>query len=212
MSDIKQAEFIKSSQSLKECPDASIPEFAFIGRSNVGKSSLINMICNRNKLAKISSTPGKTQLINHFLIDESWYLVDLPGYGYAKVSKSLRGTFGKMIKDYLQNRPNLINVYLLIDSRHSMQKIDLEFMLWMGQSGIPFSIVFTKADKSSGSNLNKNMSQYKKKLLEHWETLPQNYLSSAVTKLGKDEILNDIQHLNTELAVQVKERFLSQNN
>ncbi len=210
MSEIKQAEFVKSSQSIKECPDASIPEFAFIGRSNVGKSSLINMICKRNKLAKISSTPGKTQLINHFLIDESWHLVDLPGYGYAKVSKNLRSTFGKMIKDYIQNRQNLINVYVLIDSRHTMQKIDLEFMLWLGECGIPFSIVFTKADKSSSSNLNKNLAKYKKKLLEHWETLPQIYLSSSVSKLGKDEIIKDIQHLNEELSEKVKEQFLSQ--
>ncbi len=208
MNEIKQAEFVKSSQSIKECPDPSIPEFAFIGRSNVGKSSLINMLCNRNKLAKISSTPGKTQLINHFHIDESWYLVDLPGYGYARVSKNLRSTFGKMIKDYIQHRENLINVYVLIDSRHTMQKIDLEFMLWLGECGIPFSIVFTKADKSSNSNINKNIREYKKKLLDHWETLPQNYLSSSVTKLGKVEIIKDIQQLNEDLTDQVKEHFL----
>ncbi len=212
MSEIKQAEFVKSSQSIKECPDASKPEFAFIGRSNVGKSSLINMLCNRNKLAKISSTPGKTQLINHFLIDESWYLVDLPGYGYAKVSKSLRSTFGKMIKEYIVERKNLINLYVLIDSRHSIQKLDLEFMLWLGEKGIPFSIVFTKADKSSSGTVNKNLKQYKKKLLEHWETLPPCYLSSSVSKLSKAEIINDIQHLNEELGDQVKEQFLSKKN
>jgi GTP-binding protein len=212
MSEIKAAEFVKSSQSLKECPDPSIPEFAFIGRSNVGKSSLINMICQRKKLAKTSSTPGKTQLINHFLIDEKWYLVDLPGYGYAKVSKSQRSTFGKMIKDYILNRQNLINVYVLVDSRHSIQKIDLEFMQWLGEKGIPFSIVFTKADKISSSALNKNITQYKKKILEHWESLPPCYITSSISQAGKDEILGTIQKLEAALADEVKEHFLKHKN
>lgn len=196
-------EFIKSSPKWTECPEANLPEYAFIGRSNVGKSSLINMLAERKDLAKTSGTPGKTQLINVFKMQETWYLTDLPGYGYARVSKSKRGEFEKMITNYLTQRPNLVNTFVLIDSRIPAQKIDLEFMEWLGESQIPFSIVFTKIDKISSAALQKNLLNYKKEMLKSWESMPQVFTSSAVGKIGRVELLNYISSLNEQL----KDRF-----
>ncbi|MBN9338132.1 MAG: YihA family ribosome biogenesis GTP-binding protein [Chryseobacterium sp.] len=193
---IKTAEFVKSSQKWQECPEPKIPEYAFIGRSNVGKSSLINAMMNHKDLAKTSQTPGKTQLINHFLVNESWYLTDLPGYGYAKVSKSLRKDFEKLITNYILNRKNLVNLFVLVDIRHNPQKIDLEFMQWCGESGVPFSIVFTKADKLKPGAAEKNVEVYKNELLQSWEELPDLYITSAEKKEGGDLILNYIQKTN----------------
>lgn len=190
--EIKKAEFLTSSSKPTQCPEPDRPEYAFIGRSNVGKSSLINMICDRNSLAKTSSTPGKTQLINHFTIDDKWYLVDLPGYGYAKVSKSQRKAFKLLIDNYLRHRPNLMCLFILIDIRHKPQKADLEFMAQMGSWGIPFVIIFTKADKLKPSEVVENTALYEKELLEEWEELPTYFVSSAVKKDGKDEILKFI--------------------
>ncbi|MCH8554556.1 MAG: ribosome biogenesis GTP-binding protein YihA/YsxC [Schleiferiaceae bacterium] len=201
------AVFECSSPNLKTCPPPTLPEYAFIGRSNVGKSSLINMLANKKDLAKTSSKPGKTQLINHFQVDESWYLVDLPGYGYAKVSKKKRVEFQKFISDYLKKRDALLLTFVLIDSRIEPQKIDLEFMQWLGEAQIPFSIVFTKVDKISGSEWTKNLSQYKKRLLEDWEELPQIFVSSAQTKMGREELLTQIQDLNTEWGPQLHEKL-----
>lgn len=193
---IKTAEFVKSSQKWQECPEPKIPEYAFIGRSNVGKSSLINAMMNHKDLAKTSQTPGKTQLINHFLVNESSYLTDLPGYGYAKVSKSLRKDFEKLITNYILNRKNLVNLFVLVDIRHNPQKIDLEFMQWCGESGVPFSIVFTKADKLKPGAAEKNVEVYKNELLQSWEELPDLYITSAEKKEGGDLILNYIQKTN----------------
>lgn len=193
--EVKDAKFLKSSPSIKECPNPDRPEFAFIGRSNVGKSSLINMLCNRKKLAKTSSTPGKTQLINHFTINEQWYLVDLPGYGFAKVSKKQREVFNKMIHEYILNRKNLMNTFVLVDSRIPAQKIDLEFIQTLGENSIPLSIVFTKADKSKTTQLQKNLAAYKKELKKHWEDLPPLFLTSAESKVGKEEVLGYIDAL-----------------
>lgn len=198
------SEFIKSASHWKDCPPADKPEYAFIGRSNVGKSSLINMIAEKKALAKTSGTPGKTQLINTFLMEESWYLADLPGYGYAKVSKSKRGEFSKMITNYLLNRKNLVNIFVLIDTRHTPQKIDLEFMEWLGGHQLPFSLVFTKIDKLSSAAFQKNLLHYKKEMLKSWEELPQIFSSSATGRIGKDEILNFIQAINKELKGQFK--------
>lgn len=196
---INTAEFIMSNQTYASCPDKLLHEYAFIGRSNVGKSSLINMLTGNSKLAKISGTPGKTQLINHFLINKNWYLVDLPGYGYAKIAKTEREKWTKMINNYLLNRKNLICVFLLIDSRIPPQKNDLEFMEWMGINKIPFSIIFTKIDKLSSSVLQKNLKKYKTDLLKQWESLPEYFLSSATSSFGKEEILNYIDRLNTSI-------------
>lgn len=193
---INSAEFVISNTDIEKCPKESIPEYAFIGRSNVGKSSLINMLTSRKSLAKTSGKPGKTQLINHFKINDNWFLVDLPGYGYAKVSKKDRSIFAKFIYEYLEKRENLICTFVLVDSRHEPQKIDLLFMEWLGQKGIPFVIVFTKMDKLSSSQLNKNLSKYKTKMLETWEELPQSFMSSAESKLGKMEILKFIDTTN----------------
>lgn len=193
---INRAEFVISNTDIEKCPKERIPEYAFIGRSNVGKSSLINMLTSRKSLAKTSGKPGKTQLINHFKINDHWFLVDLPGYGYAKVSKKDRSIFAKFIYDYLEKRENLICTFVLVDSRHEPQKIDLSFMEWLGQKGIPFVIVFTKMDKLSSSQLNKNLSKYKTKMLETWEELPQSFMSSAESKLGKMEILKFIDTTN----------------
>lgn len=209
MPPIYRAKFEKSSADLTQCPAPSIPEFVFIGRSNVGKSSLINMLCNIKGLAKTSGTPGKTQLINHFLIDESWYLVDLPGYGYARTSKVNRAGFKKMIYDYLEKRENLINVFVLIDCRHDPQKIDLEFMEWLATKQIPFSIIFTKLDKLTSTKLNKSLMKYSRVLLEKWESLPPIFRSSAESKTGKEEITNYIQQLTADLGDQVKEEYHS---
>lgn len=197
--EITQAEFIKSSTDISQCPPPDKKEYAFIGRSNVGKSSLINMLSNNKKLAKISGTPGKTQTINHFIMNNDWYLVDLPGYGYAKTSRTNRKEWTKFIKDYVLKRENLINLFLLVDSRHAPQKIDLEFMSWLGYKQVPFSIVFTKIDKLSSTEFNKNITNYKKELLKHWESLPKTFVSSSTTKIGKLEILQYIDHLNNTI-------------
>ncbi len=194
--EIKQAEFLTSSTKPAQCPKPDKPEYAFIGRSNVGKSSLINMLCNRNSLAKTSSTPGKTQLINHFIINDNWYLVDLPGYGYAKVSKTQRKEFKLIIDGYLRHRANLMCLFILIDIRHKPQKVDLEFMYQMGNWGIPFVIVFTKADKLKPEEVEKNTTDYKNALLKDWEDLPEIFISSSVKKEGQDEILSFIDKVN----------------
>ncbi|MCS6822327.1 MAG: ribosome biogenesis GTP-binding protein YihA/YsxC [Microscillaceae bacterium] len=185
---IKKAVFVKSSKSIRQCPPADKPEFAFIGRSNVGKSSLINRLTNHKGLAKTSQTPGKTQLINHFLIDDSWFLVDLPGYGYAKVGKEQRTEFENMIKTYLAYRSNLYCVLVLIDSRLEPQKNDLTFLEWLGTNQIPFVIVFTKADKNSKTKLQHNIELFKQKLSETWEELPQMFITSSETGEGCEEL------------------------
>lgn len=192
-------EFIKSTPRWSDCPEPDRPEYAFIGRSNVGKSSLINMLSQRKDLAKTSGTPGKTQLINIFLMQESWYLTDLPGYGYARVSKKQRSSFQKMITEYLTQRPNLINTFVLIDSRIPPQKIDLEFLNWMGENQLPFSMIFTKIDKISSSALQKNLLNYKKEMLKTWESMPQIFTTSTIGRVGREEILNFITSLNEGL-------------
>lgn len=192
-------EFIKSAPKWSDCPEPDRPEYAFIGRSNVGKSSLINMLADRKDLAKTSGTPGKTQLLNVFLMEESWYLTDLPGYGYARVSKSKRGEFEKMIANYLKQRPNLVNTFVLIDCRIPPQKIDLEFMQWLGENQIPFSMVFTKIDKISSAALQKALLNYRKEMLKTWESMPQVFTTSASAKIGRLEILNYISSLNEQL-------------
>ncbi|MCB0738745.1 MAG: YihA family ribosome biogenesis GTP-binding protein [Bacteroidetes bacterium] len=199
--------FLKSSEFLNQCPPANLPEYAFIGRSNVGKSSLINMLCNRKSLAMISSKPGKTKLINHFLVDKSWYLVDLPGYGYAVTSKSERKKFEKLINNYILKRRNLVNVFLLIDANISPQKNDLEFMQWLGISQIPFTIVFTKTDKSTLAKIPENIENYKKALLEKWEELPTMVITSANKKQGRDELLQIITNYNQEYASVIQENY-----
>lgn len=193
---IKTAEFVKSSGKWQDCPEPNLPEYAFIGRSNVGKSSLINAMLNHKDLAKTSQTPGKTQLINHFLINESWYLTDLPGYGYARVSKSMRRDFEKIITNYIQHRKNLVNLFVLVDVRHTPQKIDIEFIEWCGENGVPFSIVFTKSDKLKPNAILTNVEDYKTELLKTWEDLPEIYVTSAEKKLGGDEILKFISTTN----------------
>lgn len=192
---IQQATFVKSSTTIEQCPNRQIPEFAFIGRSNVGKSSLINMITNHNKLAKTSGTPGKTQTINHFLINNKWFLVDLPGYGFAKVSKQNRGEFTKIIQEYVLKRKELVCLFVLIDSRHEPQTVDLEFLRLIGEHGIPFSIIFTKADKLKPGALERNIQLYRETLLEEWEELPPLFCSSSSNKLGREEILQFIENL-----------------
>lgn len=193
---IKKAEFVKSSGRWQECPEGNLPEYAFIGRSNVGKSSLINAMMNHKDLAKTSGTPGKTQLINHFLVNENWYLTDLPGYGYARVSKVMRRDFEKINTNYILNRKNLVNLFVLVDSRHKPQQIDLEFIEWCGESGVPFAIVFTKADKLKPNTLKENVELYKGELLKTWEELPEMYVTSAEKKMGGDEILKFITETN----------------
>ena len=182
------------------CPQDNKPEYAFIGRSNVGKSSLINMLCRNKKLAKTSSTPGKTLLINHFIINQEWYLVDLPGYGFAKRSKSEIQKIDQMIRGYILEREQLVNVFVLIDVRLAPQAIDLEFMNWLGLSGIPFSIVFTKADKLSVPKVRANVEAYKQKMLETWEEMPPHFITSAEKRDGRDELLDYIDKINKELA------------
>lgn len=189
---IQTAVFEKSSSNFSQCPDSSLPEFAFIGRSNVGKSSLINMLTGNSKLAMTSMTPGKTILINHYNINKEWYLVDLPGYGFAKRSKMMQEKFQKMIADYILQRNNLYNLFVLIDGNIPPQKIDLEFIEWLGENQIPFSIVFTKSDKSRKGNLGKNVDQFLQKLQETWEELPPYFKVSSVKKTGKDELLEHI--------------------
>ncbi len=196
---IKSADFVISNTDIDKCPKERIPEYAFIGRSNVGKSSLINMLTGRKSLAKTSGKPGKTQLINHFKINDNWFLVDLPGYGYAKVSKKNRSIFAKFIYEYLEKRENLICTFVLVDSRHEPQKIDMLFMEWLGQNQIPFVIIFTKMDKLSSSQLNKNITKYKTEMLKRWEDIPQTFRSSAESGLGKAEILKFIEQTNTSV-------------
>ena len=193
---IKSAEFVISNTDIEKCPKERIPEYAFIGRSNVGKSSLINMLTGRKSLAKTSGRPGKTQLINHFKINDNWFLVDLPGYGYAKVSKKDRSIFAKFIYEYLEKRENLICTFVLVDARHEPQKIDMMFMEWLAKNQIPFVIVFTKMDKLSSSQLNKNLTKYKTEMLKTWEEIPQTFMSSAESGLGQLEILKYIEHTN----------------
>jgi len=193
---IKSAEFVMSNTDPKKCPEPNIPEYAFIGRSNVGKSSLINMITERSKLAKTSSTPGKTQLINHFIINEDWYLVDLPGYGYARVSKTSREQWMKFIHKYIKNRSNLMCVFVLIDSRHTPQQIDLDFMEWLGMNQIPFVICFTKMDKLTSNEKQTKIAKYKKEMLKVWEEMPPYFETSSTNKKGKDEILTFIKDTN----------------
>lgn len=198
---IDTAEFVISNTDIKKCPESTLPEYAFIGRSNVGKSSLINMLTQRKTLAKTSGRPGKTQLINHFLINKTWYLVDLPGYGYAKVSKSAKQTFVKLITDYIELRPNLTNLFVLIDIRLEPQKIDLEFIEYLGEHGIPFSLVFTKADKIGKSQRQKSIARFRRKMLEKWEEMPVQFLTSAEERIGRDEVLSYISSINLKLEV-----------
>jgi GTP-binding protein len=196
---IKTAEFVVSNDTVSKCPTDNKAEYAFIGRSNVGKSSLINMIVGNKKLAKTSGRPGKTQLINHFLINDAWYIVDLPGYGYAKASKTSREKWEKFIAEYLTKREQLVNVFVLLDCRLEPQKIDLEFMNWCGEKGIPFSMVFTKIDKLSSSALQKNLAKYKKEMLKYWDALPPVFTSSSESAFGKEKILNYIEAINNDL-------------
>ena len=195
---IKSAEYTISSARVEQCPAGELPEFAFIGRSNVGKSSLINMLTGRAGLAKTSATPGKTVLINHFTINGAWYLVDLPGYGYARRGMKQRDELQRMITGYILRREQMMNLFLLIDSRHEPQRIDLEFIEWLGENGIPFSIVFTKADKLSKGKLAANVKHYLDKLSEQWEELPPYFITSSETKQGKEELLDYIESIMQE--------------
>jgi len=194
--EIRSAKYLISSPKVEGCPAPTMPEYAFIGRSNVGKSSLINMLTNQTKLAKTSGTPGKTQLINHFLINDSWYIVDLPGYGFAKVSQSQRNSWEKMIANYLQTRENLMTVFVLIDSRHEPQAIDLEFLRKLGDWGIPFNIAFTKADKSTQREVAKNVRTFINAMKQEWEFIPRTFVTSTVKFLGRKDMLNYISELN----------------
>jgi GTP-binding protein len=198
---IKTAEFIVSNQEVFRCPKNQIPEYAFIGRSNVGKSSLINMLTNQKRLAKTSGRPGKTQLINHFLINKEWFLVDLPGYGYARVSKSAKKIFQKFITTYFKERKQLVSAFVLVDIRHEPQSVDLAFMQWLGEYEIPFSIIFTKADKLRPKAIEKHIQSYKNKLLEFWEEMPNYFTTSSTNYLGKEALLNYISGVNNELSI-----------
>lgn len=202
---IKDVEFVMSNSDVKRCPKPDRPEYAFIGRSNVGKSSLINSLVQRKKLAKTSSTPGKTQLINHFIVNDDWYLVDLPGYGFAKVSKGQKQKFERMISDYILGRENLVSVFVLVDSRHTPQQIDLEFMEWLGLSGIPFSIIFTKMDKLKRTEIDAKLAKYQNKMLETWEELPQMFETSAEKNLGREDLLHYIEALNKDVGQKFKQ-------
>lgn len=197
--EIKSARFIISNTDVRKCPQDGRPEYAFIGRSNVGKSSLINMLTRQNKLAMTSATPGKTLLINHFLVNDAWYLVDLPGYGYAKRSKAQNEQLQHIISDYILDREQMTLLFVLIDSRHEPQKIDMEFFRWLGENGVPFSIVFTKADKLTRTALATNVEAYKNTLLEEWEELPPLFVTSSETSLGRDELLQYINEINETL-------------
>ncbi|KAA0990500.1 ribosome biogenesis GTP-binding protein YihA/YsxC [Dyadobacter aurulentus] len=193
---VQDARYVMSNSDYMKCPDPVLPEYAFIGRSNVGKSSLINMLTGKKALAKTSQQPGKTQLINHFIVNEIWYLVDLPGYGYAKVAKTEREKWEKMINDYLYNRPNLICTFVLIDVRHSALAVDLEFMAQLGEAGIPFHIIFTKADKLKPGQVITQVEAYKKKLADIWEEIPPMFVTSAEKNEGRDPILQTIEAYN----------------
>ncbi|GET45902.1 putative GTP-binding protein EngB [Capnocytophaga felis] len=196
---ITKAEFIISNSDVSKCPNEPLPEYAFIGRSNVGKSSLINMLTNNKNLAKTSGRPGKTQLINHFKINNNWFLVDLPGYGYARVSKSTKKVFQKFITQYFEKRHQLVCAFVLVDIRHEPQKIDLEFMQWLGENNIPFGIIFTKADKLKPAAIERNVEVYKQILLETWEEFPPYFVTSSENKTGKEELLQYIDNINKSL-------------
>lgn len=197
--DIKSAEFVISNTDFRKCPESQLPEYAFIGRSNVGKSSLINMLTNKNGLAMTSSKPGKTLLINHFLINNNWHLVDLPGYGFATTGKKMREQLQSIIENYILYREQLTCLFLLIDSRHEPQKIDVEFMTWLGENGIPFAIVFTKLDKMSAVRAKESVNTYREKLKEVWEELPPIFNTSSEKRVGRDELLNYIEEINKSL-------------
>jgi len=199
---IKSAEFIISNSDVSKCPDTKLPEYAFIGRSNVGKSSLINSLTNRKDLAKTSGRPGKTQLINHFLINQSWYLVDLPGYGYARVSKTAKKTFQKFITQYFEKREQMLCAFVLIDSRHKPQPIDKEFMAWLGEHQVPFCIIFTKADKMKPKALERNIRDYEAEMLQTWTEMPQYFVTSSANGMGSEDVLNFIQSINKNLLPQ----------
>ncbi len=198
---VKSAEFVISNTDVSKCPRGRLPEYAFIGRSNVGKSSLINTLCNKKNLAKTSSRPGKTQLINHFLINKNWYLVDLPGFGYARVSKTQKKVFQKFITQYFKKRTQLVSAFLLIDIRHEPQPIDLNFMEWLGENSIPFAIIFTKADKLKPQAIERNIKNYSTKMLEtQWEEMPPFFVTSSLIKTGGDEILEYVDSLNQKIS------------
>lgn len=197
--EIKSAEFVMSNSDVEKCPKNALPEYAFIGRSNVGKSSLINMLTSRKSLAKTSGKPGKTQLINHFIINKNWYLVDLPGYGYARVSKSSKKTFQKFITEYFSKREQLVSAFVLVDIRHKPQPIDLEFMAWMGENNIPFSIIFTKADKLKPQAIERHIEDYKNIMLETWVEMPNYFVTSSSKNIGKDDVLNYISNINQNM-------------
>lgn len=209
---IRRAEFVTSSENPSQCPKPNIPEYAFIGRSNVGKSSLINYLTQRKDLAKTSGKPGKTRTINHFLIDENWYLVDLPGYGYAKTSKVERKKYDQMIRNYLLKRENLICIYLLIDARIPPQNIDLEFIAWLGMSSLPFEIIFTKADNSKKTDVEGNIQSFKDMLGNDWDELPNSMVTTATKGKGREEVLTRIEELNNELSETVAERYKQSKN
>lgn len=196
---ITSAEFVISNSDVAKCPKNALPEYAFIGRSNVGKSSLINMLTSRKSLAKTSGRPGKTQLINHFIINKTWYLVDLPGYGYARVSKSAKKTFQKFITNYFGKRKQLVSAFVLVDIRHKPQPIDLEFMQLLGENLIPFSIIFTKADKLKPKAIDNHIEDYKAVMLETWEEMPNYFVTSASKSIGKEEVLKYIESINMSL-------------
>jgi GTP-binding protein len=198
---VKSAEFVISNTDVSKCPGGHLPEYAFIGRSNVGKSSLINTLCNKKSLAKTSARPGKTQLINHFLINKNWHLVDLPGFGYARVSKTQKKVFQKFITQYFKKRTQLVNAFMLIDIRHEPQPIDLNFMQWLGENLIPFALVFTKADKLKPQAIERNIKNYSTKMLDtHWEEMPPFFVTSSLKKTGGDEILEYINSLNQKIS------------
>lgn len=197
--EIKKSEFVISAPTVSMCPKDDKPEYAFIGRSNVGKSSLINMLCNHKGLAKTSATPGKTLLINHFIINNEWYLVDLPGYGFAKRSKTVQQKLEQMIASYILQRKQMVNVFVLIDIRHEQQKIDREFIDWLGESNVPFTIVFTKADKLGTGKAKQNAQKWMNQLKDRWETLPPYFITSSEKKLGRDELLDYIDEINKTL-------------
>ncbi|MGB0982229.1 MAG: ribosome biogenesis GTP-binding protein YihA/YsxC [Winogradskyella sp.] len=196
---IKSAEFVVSNSEVEKCPKNNLPEYAFIGRSNVGKSSLINMLTDRKSLAKTSGRPGKTQLINHFVINKEWYLVDLPGYGYARVSKTSKKKFQKFITNYFEQRKQLVSAFVLVDLRHKPQPIDLEFMQYLGESGIPFGIIFTKADKLKPKAIDRQAELYCQELLKFWEELPPHFITSSSKKIGQDALLDFIEATNNEI-------------
>ncbi|MGS2725224.1 ribosome biogenesis GTP-binding protein YihA/YsxC [Psychroserpens sp. BH13MA-6] len=196
---IKTAEFIVSNSDVAKCPKNQLPEYAFIGRSNVGKSSLINMLTNHKNLAKTSGRPGKTQLINHFLINKNWFLVDLPGYGYARVSKTAKRKFQKFITDYFEKRQQLVSAFVLVDIRHEPQKVDLEFMEYLGLSQIPFSIIFTKADKLKPKAIERHVEEYCQELLKSWEELPNYFVTSSSKTMGREDVLDFIASTNDEI-------------